>query len=106
MFVLQATALAQCDMASAVPTSSVSARHARSSEVEPEWPWKTRRARRRMRPTRVCDEPVGVESPTMADQAIPDLAGAIVYELSTVLSVLLGLKDIGLLPRARPVASG
>ena len=38
VFVLQATAMAQCDMASPVPTSSVSARHARSSEVEPESP--------------------------------------------------------------------
>ena len=40
VFVLQATAMSQCDMASPVPTSSVSARHARSSEVEPESPRK------------------------------------------------------------------
>ena len=55
VFVSQATALAQCDMTSPVPpsSSSVSARHARSSEVESESPRKTRRARRRMRPTRV-----------------------------------------------------
>ena len=36
VFVSQATALAQCDMASPVPPSTVSARHARSSEVESE----------------------------------------------------------------------
>ena len=98
--------MAQCDIASPVPTSSVSARHARSSEVEPESPRKTRCARRRMRPTRVRDEPVGVESPTMAVQAIPDLAGAIIYDCRPpLLPVSLRLKDIGLLPRARPVAS-
>ena len=105
--------MAQCDMASPVPTSSVSARHARSSEVEPESPRKTRCARRktrcahrRMRPTRVCAESVGVESPTMTVQAIPDLAGAIVYDCRPpLLPVSLRLNDIGLLPRDRPVAS-
>ena len=79
VLVLQEKVMAQCDMASPVPPSSVSARHARSSEVEPESPRKTRRARRRMRPARVRDEPVGVESPIMTFQAIPDLAGAIIY---------------------------
>ena len=59
-----------------------------------------------MRPTRVRDEPVGVESPTMTVQAIPDLAGAIIYDCRPpLLPVSLRLKDIGLLPRARPVAS-
>ena len=72
VFVSQATALAQCDMASPVPPSSFSARHARSSEVESESPRKTRCARRRMWPTRVCDESVGVESPTLTVQDIPD----------------------------------
>ena len=106
VFVLQPTALAQCNMASPVPPSSVSARHARSSEVEPESPRKTRRARRRMRPTRVRDEPVCVVSPTMAEQDIPDLTGAIVYDCRPLLlPVSLQLKDIGLLPRTRPVAS-
>ena len=38
VFVSQATALAQCDMASPVPPSSISARHARSSEGESELP--------------------------------------------------------------------
>ena len=42
VFVLQAAAMAQCDMASPVQPSWVSARHARSSEVEPESPRKTR----------------------------------------------------------------
>ena len=64
VFVSQATAFARCDMASPVPPSSVSARHARSSEVESESPRKTRRVRRRMRPTRVRDEPVGASIPT------------------------------------------
>ena len=45
-FVSQATALAQCDMASPVPTTSGSARHDRSSEVGSESPRKTRRAHR------------------------------------------------------------
>ena len=102
VFVLQAAAMAQCDMASPVPPSSVSARHARSSEVEPESPQKTRRAHRRMWPTRVHYEPVGVESPTMT---VPDLAGAIIYDCHPpLLPLSLRLKDIGLLPRARPVA--
>ena len=106
VFVSQATALAQCDMASPVPPSSVSARHARSSEVESESPRKTRRARRRMRPARVRDEPVGVEFPTLTVQDIPDLAGAIIYDCCPpLLPVSLWLKDIGLLPRSRPVAS-
>ena len=93
-------------MASPVPASSVSTRHARSSEVEPESPRKTRRARRRMRPTRVRDEPVSVTSPTIADQAIPDFAGAVVCDCRPpLLPVSLRLQDIGLLPRALPVAS-
>ena len=103
--VFVSTALAQCDMASPVPPSSVSARHDRSSEVESESPRKTRRARRRMRPTRVRDEPVGVEFPTLTAQDIPDLAGAIIYDCRPpLLPVSLRLKDIGLLPRYRPVA--
>ena len=106
VLVLQKTALAQCDMASPVPPSSGSARHARSSEAESESPRKTRRARRRMRPTRVRDEPVGFEFPTLTVQDIPDLTRAIVYDCRPpLLPVSLRLKDIGLLPRARPVAS-
>ena len=102
----QATALAQCDMASPVPPSTVSARHARSSEVESESPRKTRHAGRQMRPTRVCDKLVGVESPTLPVQDIPDLTGAIIYDCrSPLLPVSLRLRDIGLSPRARPVAS-
>ena len=77
VFVSQATALVQCDMASPVPPSSISACHARSSEL----PRKTRRARRRMRPTHVRDEPVGVESPSLSVQDIPDLMGAIIYDV-------------------------
>ena len=58
-----------------------------------------------MRPTRVRDEPVGVESPTMTVQDIPDLKGAIIYDCRPpLLPVSLPLKDIGLSPRARPVA--
>ena len=68
------------DMASPVPPRSVSALHARSSGVESESLRKTRRAHRRMRPTHVRDKPVGVESPTMTVQNIPDLAGAIIYD--------------------------
>ena len=106
VFVSQATALAQCDMASPVPASSVSPRHARPCDVAPESPRNTRRARRRMRPTRVHDEPVRVPSPTIADQAIPDFAGAVVYDCRPpLLPVLLRLKDIALSPRVRPVAS-
>ena len=98
-FVSQATALAQCDMASPVPSSSVSARHARSSEVESKSPRKTRRAHRRMQPTRVRDEPVGVEFPTLTVHDMPDLAGAIVYDCRPpLLPVSLWLMDIASLP--------
>ena len=56
-----------------------------------------------MRPTHVRDEPVGVKSPTMTVQDIPDLAGAIIYDCRPpLLPVSLRLKDVGLLPRARP----
>ena len=89
----QATALVQCDMAFPGPPGSVSVHHARSSEQESESPRKTRHARRQMRTTRVCDEPVGVESPTMTVQDI------------CLLPVSHRLKDIGLLPQTRPVAS-
>ena len=59
-----------------------------------------------MRPTRVRDEPVGVGSPTMTVQDILDLAGAIICDCRPpLLPVSLRLKDIGLLPRALPVAS-
>ena len=58
-----------------------------------------------MRPTRVRDEPVGVESPTLNVQDIPDLTGAIIYDCRPpLLPVSLRLRDIGLSPRARPVA--
>ena len=106
VFVSQATALAQCDMASPVPPGSVSVRHTCSSEQESESPRKTRRARRRMRPTHIRDEPVGVESPTVTVQDSLDLTGAIIYDgRPPLLQVSLRLKDIGLLPRTRPVAS-
>ena len=36
-----------------------------------------RRTRRRMSPTRVCDESVGVESPIMTIQDIPNFVGAL-----------------------------
>ena len=99
VFVPQATALVQCDMASPVLPGSVSVRHARSSEQESESPRKTRRARRRIRPTRVRDEHVGVESLTMTVQDISNLAGAIIYDCRPpLLPVSLRLKDIGLLP--------
>ena len=59
-----------------------------------------------MRPTCVHDEPVGVMSPAMAEQDVPDLTGVIVYDCRPpLLPVSLGLKDIGILPRARPIAS-
>ena len=103
VFVLQRTASTQCDMASPVPPSSGLAHQARSSEVE--CPRKTRRACRRMQPTRVRDKPVSVEFPILTAQHIPDFTGAIVYECRPpFLPVSLRLKDIGLLPRARPVA--
>ena len=40
-----------------------------------------RKTRRWMRPTRVRDEPVSVESPTMTVQDIPDLTGTIIYDV-------------------------
>ena len=105
MFVSQATALAQCDMESLIPPSSVSACHARSSEMESESPRMTRHASGQMRPTRVRDEPVVVESPTLIVQDIPDLTGAIIYDCRpSLLPVSLRLQDIGLSPRTRPVA--
>ena len=90
VFVSKAMALAQCDM-----TSTVSTHHPRSSEVESESPRKTRCARRLMRPTRVRDEPVGVEFPTLTVQDMPDLVGAIVYDCRPpLLPVSLRLMDI------------
>ena len=53
VFMLQTTALAQCDMASPVPGSSVSPHHDHHCDVETEPPRKTRRVHHRMRPTRV-----------------------------------------------------
>ena len=59
-----------------------------------------------MRPTRVRDKPVRVPSPTIADQAIPDLTGAVIYDCRPrILPVSIRLKDIGRSPRVRPVAS-
>ena len=59
-----------------------------------------------MRPTRIRDELVGVESPTVTVQDSPDLTGAIIYDgRPPLLPVSLRLKEIGLLPRTRPVAS-
>ena len=75
-------------------------------DVEPESPRKTRRVHRWMRLTRVCDEHVRVPSPTIADQAIPDVAGAVIYDCRPrILPVSIRLKDIGHSPRVRPVAS-
>ena len=94
------------DMASPVPRSSVSARHARSSEMESESPRMTRRAHCRMRPTHVRNEPVGVKFPTLTVQDIPDLTGAIIYDCHPpLLPVLLRLQDIRLSPRTGPVDS-
>ena len=91
---------------SPAPGSSVSPRHARPCDVEPESPRKTRRVRRRMRPTRVHDEPVRVPSPTIADQAIPDVSGPVIYDCHPrILPVSIRLKDIGRSPRVRPVGS-
>ena len=48
---------------------------------------------------------LGAVSPTMADQIIPDLTGAIVYDCRPpILPMSLRLNDIGLLPRARLAA--
>ena len=106
VFVLQATALAQCHLPSPVPGSSVSPRHACPCDVEAESPGKTRRIQRRMRPTRVHDEPVRVLSPTIEDQAIPDLTGTVMYDCRPrILPVSIKLKDIGRSPQFRPVAS-
>ena len=106
VFVSQASALAQCDLASLVPGSSVSPCHVHPCDVVSESPRKTRRVRRRMRPTRVRDEPVRVPSPTTADRAIQDLSGAVIYDCRPrLLPVSIQLKDIGRSPRFRPVAS-
>ena len=102
----QATAFAQCDLTSPAPGSSVSPRHAFSCDVETESPRKTRRVRRRMRPTHVRDDPVCVPSPTIADPALLDVSGAVIYDCRPrILPVLIQLKDIGRSPRFRPVAS-
>ena len=106
VFMSQESALAQCNLASPVPGSSVSPRHVRPCDVETGSPRKTRRVRRQMWSTCVRDEPVRVPSPTTADRAIQDLTGAVIYDCRPrILPVLIQLKDIGHSPRFRPVAS-
>ena len=88
----QASVLARCGLASPVPGSSVSPRHARPCDAETESPRKTRRVR--------------VPSPATADQAIQDLTGAVIYDCRPRnLPVSIQLKDIGRPSRARPAAS-
>ena len=70
MFISQATALAQCDLASPVPGSSVSPRHAHPCDVEPESPQKTRRVHRRMRLTDIGRSP-RVRPVASASLAVP-----------------------------------
>ena len=81
-------------------------RHARSSEQESESPWKTRRARRRIRPIRVLEESVSVEPLTLTVQDASDLTGAVVRDCRPPLwPVSLKLRDIGPLLLRRLVAS-
>ena len=68
----QAAARSLRDMMSPVPSGPVSTRHARSPELELESPWRTRRARLRMRPVRILEESVG-ELPTLTVQDPSDL---------------------------------
>ena len=63
-------------------------------------------ARRRIRPIRVLPEPVCVGSPTLIIQDASDLTGAVVRDCRfPLLHVSLRLKDIGMLPLRRLVAS-
>ena len=94
------------DMESPVQSAPVSMRQVRSAELESESPWKTRRARCRMRPVRILEESVGVEPPTLTVQDASDLQGAIVYDCRPpMLPVSLRFEDIGSLPLRRTVAS-
>ena len=80
VFVLQASAMTQCGLSSPVPTSSGSPRNVHTCDAETGSPRRTRRARRRMRLTRVREDPVRVPSPVTADQAVWELAGAVVCD--------------------------
>ena len=106
VFVSQAAARSRRDMVSPVQSGPVSMRHAHSTELNSELPWKTRRALRRMRPVRILEESVGVEPPTLTVQDASDLQGAIVYDCRPpILPVSLRLEDIGPLPLHRTVVS-
>ena len=91
---------------SPVQPSPVLMRHACSSELESVSPWKTRRARRRIRPIQVLEESVGVGPPTWTAQDASDLMGTVVRDCRPpLLPVSLWLKDVGQLPLRRTVAS-
>ena len=69
-------------------------------------PRNTRRVHRRMRPTRVRDDPVRVPSPVTADHAVRELVGAVVYDCRPrVLSVSIRLRDFRRLSVVRSAAS-
>ena len=102
VFVLQASAMAQCALSSPVPASSGSpcTFEVRPCDAETGSP----RARRRM--NRVRDVPVYIPSPVTADQAIRELAGAVVYDCRPlVLPVSIRLSDFRRPSVVRPAAS-
>ena len=74
VFVSQVSAMAQCALSSLVLASSGSPRNVCRCDADTGSPQKTRRVRRRMRPTRVWDDPVCVPSPMTAVTAVRDLA--------------------------------
>ena len=103
--VSQAAGQSRRDPISPVASSPVSTRHARAAEREPETSRLTRRGRLRVRPVRILEESVGgLQVLTAQDSS--DLQGAIVYDWRPqLLPVSLRLKDIGVLPLTRTVAS-
>ena len=93
----------QCGLVSPVPGSSGSPGNVHPYDAETESPRKTRR---RMRPTRLRDDPVHVPSPATADQAVRDLAGAVIYDCRPhILPVSIRLQDFRLPSGVRPAAS-
>ena len=81
-------------------------RNVRPCDTETESPRKTRRVRRRMRPTRLRDDPVHVPSLMTADQAVLDLTGAVIYDCRPrILPVLIKLRDCRRPSGVRPAAS-
>ena len=95
--------MAQFALSSPVPASSGAPLNVHPCDGETGTPQKTRRVHRRMHQTRVRDVPVHAVT---ADQAVRELAGAVVYDCRPrVLPVSIRLKDFQRPSVVRPAAS-